>query len=388
MLGWVLGGAVWLAWIVSIGLGGGHYDYFDQLVCTDHLAFYSAARMIRDGQSAEIYNHAAIQQKQIELVGARWSGKYEAYRNPPFYALLYMPTANSPYGTSAVIWSVVSFFAVAGGIVVLGTERPWRTLPWTMSFYPTFCAISYGQNSPLSFLILAMVYRLMTSSLRHSFFLAGMGAGFLAFKPTLLIGLFVWTLFDIRRLWPCLAGAAVTITALCFGSYIVAPEAWAAFVASLKSNTSFDQMDWWKHVTPRAFWRLLLGPNTLAEGLAAANMLLGMGWFAVVVNRVNGNVTGLFGAAVALTLWASPHALIYECLLLVIPAILWWKEYPAARSRMQLAFAVLFTMTLLGPPLAQFQLKQFGFAMHPTVITFGWIGWESLKWFRQSPGVA
>jgi alpha-1,2-mannosyltransferase len=386
-LGWAAGGALWLAWIVSLMLGGGLYDRFGQLVCTDHLAFYSAARMISDGQSSEIYNNAAIQQKQIELVGERWSGKYEAFRNPPFYALLYVPTANLPYVVSAAIWSVISLLAIAGGIVLLSPERPWRTMLWTVSFYPTFCAISYGQNTPLSFLALAVAYRLMKSPRRGSFLLAGIVAGFLAFKPTLLIGLLVWSLFDFRRLWPCLVGAAVTISAFCLGSYFVIPDAWTAFIASVKENAAFDRMDWWKHVTPRAFWRLLFGSHNVVGPLSIVTAVLGVGWFAVVWKRTKGELDSCFGAAVALTLWATPHALIYEWLLFVIPAVLWWKSLLHVRARMMVSFAVMFILSLLGPPLAQFQLVQFGYAMHPSVLMFGWIGWESWKWFRQSPGV-
>ena len=387
-LGWAAGGALWLAWIVSLVLGGGQYDRFGQLVCTDHLAFYSAARMIRDGQSAEIYDNAAIQQKQIELVGERWNGKYEAYRNPPFYAQLYVPTANLPYVASAAIWSVISFVAIALGIVLLGAERPGRALLWTLSFYPTFCAISYGQNTPLSFLVFALAYRLMKSPVRGSYFFAGMIAGLLAFKPTLLIGLLVWSLFDIRRLWPCLVGAAVTISALSLGSYLVIPDAWTAFVASVKENAAFDQMDWWKHVTPRGFWRLLFGPHDAVGPLSITTAVLGIGWFAVVWKRAKSELEPCFGAVIALMLWATPHALIYEWLLLAIPAVLWWKSLPQARSRMVVAFTVIFVASLLGPPLTQFQLGQFGYAVHPCVLAFGWIGWESLKWFRQSPGVA
>lgn len=384
VFGWAVGGATWLAWIISLVLGGGQYDRFGQLACTDHFAFYSAARMIRDGQSTEIYNNVAIQQKQLELVGEQWSGKYEAYRNPPFYALLYVPTAHLPYLTSATIWSCISLVAIVLGVLLLGPERPGRALLWTLSFYPTFCAISYGQNTPLSFLSLAIAYRLMKSPGRGHFFLAGMVAGLLAFKPTLLIGLFVWSLFDIRRLWPCLVGAVVTIAALVAGSYLMVPEVWMAFITSVKENAAFDQMDWWKHVTPRAFWRLLIGPNDVVGMLTFATAILGIGWFATVWKRSNGSLAPCFGAAVALMLWLTPHALIYEWLLLVIPAGIWWTTLRESRPRMIVVFAIMFVASLLGPPFMKWQFETFGRGVHPCVLAFGWIGWESLKWFRQS----
>lgn len=167
-LAWATGGILWLAWLCSVVLGGGQYDRFGQLVCTDHLAFYSAAVMIREGRAGEIYDNATLAERQIELVGESWRGKYEAYRNPPFYALLYVPTAGLPYVASAAIWAVISLACLVAGVHLLGPERPWRTTAWVFCFFPTFCAISYGQNTAMSFCVLALVYRLLEWSTRSA----------------------------------------------------------------------------------------------------------------------------------------------------------------------------------------------------------------------------
>jgi alpha-1,2-mannosyltransferase len=414
-LAWATGGILWLAWLGSVALGGGQYDRFGQLVCTDHLAFYSAAVMIREGRGGEIYDNATLAQRQIELVGETWRGKYEAYRNPPFYALMYVPTAGLPYVASAAIWTVISLVCLVGGVHLLGPERPWRTAEWVFCFYPTFCAISYGQNTALSFGFLALVYRLLEWSTRSAsgrdsppfemirssevalpargasglLFVAGAVAGLLCFKPTLLIGLAVWLVLDIKRLWPCAVGACVTVLLLCGVSYVIVPESWTAFLASLRDNASFDQMDWWKNLTPRAFWRLLLGDSPAVGPLAVTSSLVGIVWFVLLWRKKRHDLATMFGATVVLTLWASPHALIYEWTLLLIPAVLWWNHAAAkGRSKWTVLLTGFGILALVGPPLAQGQLKFLPFALHVSVLGFGCAAWLTGNWLTRPKSTA
>lgn len=397
-LGWAAGGALWLGWIISLSLGGGLYDYFGQLACTDHLAFYSAARMIRDGEARDIYSHSTIAQKQIEYVGEKWTGRYEAYRNPPFYALMYMPTAEWNYAASALFWAVISIVAIVIGVFLLCKTLHWRTLLWVFCFYPTFASISYGQNSPLSFLLLAAVYWFMkrfqftAGDSRYAIkwlFCAGILAGFLAFKPTLLIGFAVWSGFEFRRLWPCLLGAVLSIAVLSFISYAIVPAAWTAFIESLKDNASFDQMDWWKNLTPRAFWLLLLGPSQWVSILSILTAVVGVGWFFHLWRMKKNHLPVVFGGTVILTLWATPHAMVYEWQLLLIPALLWWNESPPVhRSRWLTLNVFMGILSLVGPPLTQLQLQFWPVAVHIPVIGFGFAGWLAGKWLTQSDNPA
>ncbi|MFO0935283.1 MAG: glycosyltransferase family 87 protein [Gemmataceae bacterium] len=403
-LGWAAGGCLWLVWIVSVILGGGQYDAFNQLVFTDHLAFYSAASMIRDGRAAEIYDNQVMAQAQLEMVGERWQNKYEAYRNLPYYALLYVPTARYPFIISAAIWCVVSILALLAGIYWLGAASFWRTAAWLFCFYPTFASISYGQNTPLSFAVLALTFLLLRRSgcftsldtislppqkLNRSLLLAaGLVAGLLSFKPTLLIGLAVWGLLDFRRLWPCLAGAGVTILTLSGVSYWLIPQCWTAFFDSLANNASFDQMEWWKNLTPRSFWRLLLGESAAIGPLTIASSLLGVAWFFTIWRTSRSSLPTMFGATILLTLWATPHAMVYEWALLAIPAVIWWNDTSPKKNGLISAWTMLFffvgILALIGPHLSQFQLKFGPKAIHFCVLGFGWAGWLAGKWRVQS----
>ena len=323
----------WLGWLLQNSSGTPPYDYFDLVVTMDHLAFYTAGRIALDPTlpAGSMYDIGFVTEYQSKLFPGKWEA-LEAFRNPPFYALLYTPTAWLPYQWSALIWSVISLLALAVGVRWLAPERRWQTLWHAIGFYPVLAVMQYGQNSLLSFAVFCGTYRLLAN---RRPFVAGLAAGLLAFKPTLLIGLVVWALLDIRRLWPCIFGAATTVVFLCVSSYAIIPNAWEQFLATLPDNLKFDRFEWWKNHTPRAFVRLLI-PSTVRtpwEGratLIAAQ--IGVAWFVIIWRQHKRDLRAMFGAVILLTLWASPHALIYEWAIAFVAGFLWWERAPNRRE--------------------------------------------------------
>ncbi len=323
----------WIGWFLQTVCGSPPYDYLDLVVTMDHLAFYTAARIALDPSidAGKMYDLGFVAEYQAGLFPGHWSG-LEAFRNPPFYALLYTPTARLPYEWSALIWSIVSLLALGLGVRWLAPDRPRQILWHALGFYPVLAVMQFGQNSLLSFAVLCGVYRLLANERR---FAAGLAAGLLAFKPTLLIGLVVWALLDIRRKWPCALGAATTVAALCGVSYALLPTAWEQFLATLPANSKFDSFEWWKNHTPRAFVRLLF-PSTVRtpwEGRATlAAALVGVAWFLLIWRTHRHDPRAMFAAMILLTLWASPHALIYEWAIAFAAGYLLWERAPNRRE--------------------------------------------------------
>src|SRR5579872_4156897 len=172
-IGLVVGMVPWGVWIGSLAWGGWYKDADGTLIGADHLAFYTAAHLIRDGQQERMYDYRELGNYQRNLIGWDWKG-FEAYRNPPFYALLYFPTAGLSFYLSLLIWTGISFGLLALSIWLLHPQRPGKVLLWSFVFYPLFAAISFGQNSLISLAIFAGVYRLLKS---NRFFSAGLIAG-------------------------------------------------------------------------------------------------------------------------------------------------------------------------------------------------------------------
>jgi hypothetical protein len=388
----VLGVLVWGVWLGSLLLGDWQYDLLGQLVSVDHLAFYSPARMIRDGREGAIYDHAALLRYQQSLFPPGKWNEFEAYRNPPFYALLYYSTSGLPYWVSAWVWNLIGLACLLLGVRWLGAARPWVAFGWALTFLPVFAALSYGQNSLLSVAVLCGTYRLLAA---RRPFAAGLVAGLLWFKPPLLLGLVVWGLLDLRRLWPAAVGVVVTGAVLTLGTYPIVPGAWEGFRQTLGQNVEFANFDWWKMHNPRSFWRLLLpGAGSLPTVLWLISAGLGLWVFVWVWLRRRDDLPVVFGAAVLLTLWASPHTMIYEWSLAVAPAVLWWTHLPQYRTSWLVLFAVGWAALFVGTDWGRVQewLLRDKLGMDPPVIVqvsvplLGWVGWRAARLLVGSHG--
>lgn len=355
---------LWTAWGVGLlfgasrplegyfAVGDGETDMAGNVVAVDHLAFYAPARLIRAGRAEVIYDYAFVAEYQNELLpSGAFAGKLEALRNPPFFPLLYTPTAHLSYPVSAWVWTGVSFAALAAGVGLLAPARPLRVTLWALTFLPTFTAIGYGQTSLLSFAVFCGCYRLLAAGHLTA---AGVVATALWFKPPLLLGLLVWWAFDWRRYWPAVVGLTAGGALLFALTMPVVPGAWEQFFVHLPGNLRFDSFEWWKSHNARAFWRLLLTPGAapLPGLLWLASAAAGVGLFYRVWRVRRDDVPVLFGASVLLMLWASPHAMVYEWAAATIPAVLFWKYAPAHRDRWLVLTAavwlVLFVSTDLG----------------------------------------
>jgi alpha-1,2-mannosyltransferase len=60
---------------------------------------------------------------------------------------------------------------------------------------------------------------------------------------------------------------------------------------------------------------------------------------------------------VVLTIWLTPHAMIYDWALLLIPAVLLWEHQPEARHQWTVVFAAIWLATFVSAPLTVLQLQ-------------------------------
>jgi hypothetical protein len=387
---WVLGGVVWAAWLVSLAHGGWTRDAVGQLFAPDHIAFYTAARLVGEGRESHLYDFAFVQEYQKELTGGDWP-HVMGYRNPPFYALLYLPTSNLPLFASALVWMGVSLGAVALAVRLVGGS--WSTVGWAVTFYPLFAAVSFGQNTPLSMLLFAAAYRLLNLDRP---FAAGLVAGLLWYKPQLLIGLFVWWGLTPRCHWRCWLGLAVTGAVLAALSWLALPDGSRAFAESLSANVGYGGHGRWNEHSPRAFWELLI-PNTPAVTwpLTLLCSLLGVLWLASVrptlrtaglteASHKNSHTDRGFPLAVFLSLWASPHVLVYEWALLVLPAVVLWSRFPDRRDTWLGLFALAWAVLAVSTPLAKVQLERLSTAVQVSVPVLGFVGWATARALRSA----
>lgn len=370
-VGLVAGAVLWVVWGVSSALGPGNLDLNGQVIGTDHSAFHTAAVLIREGRGDVLFDYPDLpgfKARQEELVGK--SGFLDPYRNPPFYALLYRPMAGLPYLTSYAVWAVVGLLALIGGLRLVHGPGFGRPLAWALCFYPTFAAVSFGQNTLLSFGVFAVVYWCVTQDRR---FLAGLAAGLLLYKPQLVLGLGVWWLIDVRRYWPALVGTAVTGTVLAALSWLSLPDETADWVRRLPDIAAYDQFDFYNLHNPRGFGDLISSSRAVGQWVGLLGLVVAVGWLGRFQRRHRQDDRLVFAAAVFATLWGSPHTMTYEWALAVLPAVILWDSRPDQRQAWAVLFAVAWGVMFVATPLAKGQIQAFGVAVQVSVPVLAWV---------------
>ncbi|HEX9206345.1 MAG TPA: glycosyltransferase family 87 protein [Candidatus Deferrimicrobiaceae bacterium] len=361
---WIAGAMLWCGWFLSLLLGAGKLDLAGQIVGTDYAQFYAAGSTVQRGEGARLYDFDYQKKLQEEIVGMTFPG-HHAFITPPFFAWIFVPLSLLPYIWSFAIWCFLGLICLWFSLRWADAARPGRWFGWALTWFPVFASIGFGQNSLLSLGLLSLTYLLWR---REQRWLAGLACSLVLYKPQLALGAgFLW-LLEWRRDWKALAGLAAggaLLAGLCFGFL---PESSRLYLELsrkvLPGMARQEGFPLWHAHTPRAFW-LLLTPGVPALGEALATLSTGIG-FAVFIffwRKFRFEPPLLFAGAICLTIWVTPHAMIYDWAILLIPAVLLWENRPAGRGLWKVLFTLIWLATFLSGPLTRAQLKFMPFAL-------------------------
>jgi len=182
----------------------------------DFIAFYSAGQMIRDNPSA-LYdeNRQASAQATLTHRPVSPSGpEFLPFGYPAFTALLYVPFTFVPYNAAFITALGVNILLCGLALGILANKLGLRDEVASLlvlcvaSSLPAYQALSNGQ---LSFLVFLLYVLIVVDTLNQSP-RAGLWAGFLMLKPTLMPVVLLW--MAMRRQWRSLGYAAITAGAL------------------------------------------------------------------------------------------------------------------------------------------------------------------------------
>jgi hypothetical protein len=206
---------------------------------------------------------------------------------------------------------------------------------------PFIHAISHAQNTCTSLLIVTVTVLFWR---KQRALAAGIVAGLLLYKPQLAVVLSTVLVLDLG--WRAMIGLGITGVALLLAS-LALPGTLHGFLHQMPANLHFVQDQapylWERHVTFKAFWRLLLqgrpagNPLPLVRILAyscSAAVACGLLW-AVVRFRARRSThqhetcarDRLIAATIAATPLLMPFYFDYDQLLLVVPAVLLAGEF-------------------------------------------------------------
>jgi alpha-1,2-mannosyltransferase len=360
----IAGGVLWFAWMVSVIFGPGNMDLAGHVIGTDYIQFYSAGVTVREGQSANLYNPSYQSQLELAIAGPGLTS-YHAFITPPFFAWLYVPFTFLPYNWSFLVWSLIGFFFLWASIKLISADQPNKSFIWVLTWYPIFAAISFGQNSLLSLFLFSLIYWLWK---KDKYLLAGLVSSLILYKPQLVLGLGLLWLLEWRTSWKSLLGLAAGGATLAGLSFWLMPDASRAYIDLarnfLPNMMYMDQFPIWHLLSLRGFWTMLFpGVHWLSEGLSLLFSIAGIMIYILFWQKHRNNKSLIFASAICLTIWITPHAMVYDWSILVIPAILFWQAFPNLKPFLKTMYALIWIAVFLSTPLTLAQLQILPFAV-------------------------
>jgi alpha-1,2-mannosyltransferase len=402
----IAGGAMILAWLVSVLFGEGLMDLTGKVVGTDYLQFYTAGLTLRLGQEGRLYDFAYQQDLQQQMIGIQESppeanSAFYAFLTPPFFAMPFVPLSLLPYGLSYAVFCLLTLVGVWLSLRCLGLDKPLKPFLWALTFFPVFANLSFGQNGVLSLAILALVYALWRSDKRLA---AGLALSLLSYKPQLVFGILILWLLEARREWRALGGFVLGMLTLAGLSMWLLPESSRDYIQVARQVlpiiSAWETFPLWHTVTLRGFWLLLLRWQPIAESLAGLLSLMGLGIFFIYWRAVRkmehapmhqdnafqhaDRFSFIYAGAVCLSAWLAPHALIYDWAILIIPAVLFWQMLPDQRDMLRALYALVWVAGFVSGPLVIAQLALLPVALHIALPVFAVCVLTLVRFIRQS----
>ncbi len=251
--------------------------------------------------------------------------------------------------------------------------RAWGLVPLMLLLScPFYLAVTHGQSSCVSLLlvtIIALAWRARRAVL------AGVGVALLAYKPQLAAVVGVVLVLDLG--WRAAAAIAGGGGVLLLATLLTLPGALSDYLHRLPQNLRVFQVErpyyWERHVTLRAFWRLLFQGHAVGETAWVATILSAVCCAALVAGLIvlvrrlkradDSDAKPRRDVLIAATLVATPLLMPfffdYDLLLLAVPAVLYAAgrvgrdRLAAASDRwLTVAWCSLFLLLFVNPNVA------------------------------------
>jgi len=325
----------------------------------DFIAFYTAGTFVREGRSNDLYDLSAVQAFQRDLArtnGVDLGDAMGPWWNPPFYAWVFVPLSYLPFGAATQVWMGVNLACAAVAVWLLcrmlppGTGwRSWALVPVLLALsVPFIHTMTHGQNTCSSLLLVTLT---VTAWRSGRGLLAGLAAGLLFYKPQLAAVLALALMASLG--WRAALGLALTGAALLLVTLTTLPGSIDHFLHQMPANLHHVQThciyNWDRHVTFKAFYRLLLQGTAKGEVSGWAMGLTALSTAAVAVGlfRVSpldrwvdpiaaaarkssqphrAGVDRFIAATIVATPLLMPFYFDYDLLLLSVPAVLFAAE--------------------------------------------------------------
>ena len=211
---------------------------------TDYLSYWAAGKLTLGGEPASAYD--VVKHRAMEFTVTNLPAGLLPFPYPPPFLLVV-----TPFSLLSYEWGFAAWILVTGLIFVAGTRRV-ADMPFTLGHPAVLMNGLIGQNG----LLTCPIFVTGALILRKRPFVAGTILGSLVIKPQLALLLPVAVI--AVRLWPAMAGAAVSGALLLVSLALFGLGAFAGFVEILPLYRESMRQDKWP--VERIHQRLRLRP--------------------------------------------------------------------------------------------------------------------------------
>ena len=254
-----------VAWCWEVLTGVPPLNDSGQPIAGDFIAFYTAGKLVLLGEARRIYDHDRVASLQHEILQGHAGAFFDAFRNPPFFALPFAPLALLDLLPAAAVWFAIGSVFLVLSVWLLIEEIPYLKQRWrglaiiVFAFPPVYFGLIDGENSALSLLLYVLIYRALV---REREVQAGVWAALGLFKPQLFV-VFPFVLL-VRRMWRGLLAYAVVACVLAVVSLaVVGPsglQAWGRVLVDPEGGNTLA--NGWRMASLKSFLDLLLPDST------------------------------------------------------------------------------------------------------------------------------
>lgn len=323
---------------------------------TDFITYYSASRMVLDGSGSRLYDFAALARIERGVVPP-YALTYGVlpYVYPPYFAIATAPLAATGLAAAYYSWAALNlgFLSVA----LLKVQRRSRlSLPaslalWlgALTFIPTFIALLHGQ---VSFLLLALLGGALLCLERRWDVAAGCLLAVAMLKPTYVLPCLV-VLVVLMRWRAVLAFLGSAVVLFLAPMPLLGAGINRSYVDTLLRATGWTSQFGYgsdKTASLAGPLRLIL-PAHIATVVEAAAALALLGALALYARRER-RIAPVFGLAVLLGLLMSPHVLVHDLVLLLLPIGAALECRGEGHNWLALALGAVYCLAILGLVLA------------------------------------
>jgi hypothetical protein len=235
-----------------------------RMALPDFTVFYTAGRIVHQGQGAQLYDNEVQEavQRSFSAAGIAQRGSVLPYNHPPFEALFFAPFARVSYLRAYSCWFAINLLLLISipvilrpHFAVLGREP---VLLWqlaALAFFPNFLAVLSGQDSIFILFCYCMAFAAScrTAEIRMGGWLAlGLGKFQLALA-------FVLPFLVLKRRRLIAGFALVGVFLLFLGWITVGWSGWRAYPGYVLANESDQHYVWTRSLDNTVNLRGLMG---------------------------------------------------------------------------------------------------------------------------------